>query len=375
MLTRTLSLIRKELIQVFRDPMTLRLTLIAPLLQLIIFGYVVNIDVDNVPSAVIDYDKSAASRELIQSFESSGYFTFSTRLERPDEADLLLDKGEIDMALIIPRDFQRDLRTGSQAELLAMFNGSDSNTATTAGNYAAGIVAQFGQNVILRELGSLPNQISLPIEARTRLLFNPSAESSTYILPGIIAVLLAMLLIMLSAISIVREKERGTLEQLSVTPLGGLELVIGKSVPFLLMGMVITCLLTPVAILWFGIPFLGSFLLLLASSILYMFACLGFGILIGISSDTQQQALMLSFFVILPQILLSGFIFPIDSMPAAMQWFTWLIPARYFLVCIRSIFLKGLPMDYFAFELGALATMALIIYGISAFRFQKSMGA
>lgn len=374
MFNRILSLIRKELIQVFRDPLTLRLTLLAPLVQLIVFAYVVNTDVENVPSALLDYDRTVASRELKEKFESSGYFQFIHIIQDEKEADELLDRGEIDMALIIPEDFQRELRTGRGAELLALFNGTDSNTATTAGNYAAGITARFAQDVLFREISAGPAEIAMSIDARPRLLFNPEAESSTYILPGIIAVLLAMLLIMLCAISIVREKEKGTMEQLSVTPIRGMELVIGKTLPFLLLGFAMIFLLTPTAIFWFSVPFRGSFLVLLLTALIYMVTCLGLGLLIGANSETQQQALMMSMFAILPQILLSGFIFPVENMPEILQLITWLIPAKYFLIIIRAIFLKGIGIEYFTFELTALVILALLIYGFSALRFRQNLG-
>jgi ABC-2 type transport system permease protein len=374
MLIRTLSLIKKELIQVFRDPLTLRMTLVMPIIQLIVFGFVVNTDVENVPSAILDYDNSAASRELRQKFESSGYFTFDYILEDEAEADVLLDRGDIDIALIIPEDFQRHLRTGKKAEVLALINGTDSNTSTTVGSYASGITARFAQNTLLRQMSLPSGSLQLAIDARPRLLFNPEAKSSTFVIPGIIAVLLAMLLILLSGISIVRERERGTLEQLSVTPLSATEMVIGKTLPFLILGTVMIVFLSPLGTIIFDVPFEGSVIVLLFTNLIYMLSLVGFGLLIGSGTETQQQTLMLSMFVIMPQILLSGFVFPIESMPEVLQWLTYIIPARYFLTIIRSIFLKGLGFEYFLFELGMLTFLSLTVYAISVRSFRKSLG-
>lgn len=374
MFRRILALVRKELTQVFRDPLTMRLTLLAPLLQLLLFGYVVRIDVNDIPTVLLDHDRSAASRQFVQQFESSGYFTFTRTLTNEQEIDALMDEGNIDMALIIPRDFGANLSSGRNAEVLAVINGSDSNTATTVGNYFAAITARFSASITQKVLTRGGGETALPVDFRSRLLFNPEASSSVYTIPGIIAVLLVMLLIMLSAISVVREKERGTLEQISVTPVTTLELLLGKTLPFLLLGTVITIVLTPVAILWFGIPFRGSFLLMVSTALLYMVSCIGFGLLVGAASETQQQALMLSMFAIVPQILLSGFIFPISAMPEVIQWISYILPSRYFLIVVRAVFLKGVGAAFFTPELISLAVLSAALFSLAAFRFRRSMG-
>lgn len=373
MFKRIWALVRKELIQVFRDPLTLRLTLLAPLIQLLLFGYVVNIDVKNVPTALLDRDQTAASREFTQRFESSGYFTFTYIISDESEIDTLMDRGDIDMALVIPPGFQADLSSGRGSQVLAMLNGTDSNIATTASNYFSGIAASYSakltQNVLLRSTQGA----AVPLEFQPRLLFNPEASSSVFTIPGIIAILLVMLLAMLSAISVVREKEKGTLEQLSVTPVNTYELLLGKTLPFLLLGTIITVVLTPAAIFWFSIPFQGSFLLLIATSWLYMVSCLGLGLLVGAASETQQQALMMSMFAIIPQILLTGFISPVTAMPEVLQWISMLLPARYYLVVVRSIFLKGVGAAYFVPELLSLAVLSFALFTLAAIRFRRTL--
>jgi len=366
-------MMHKELRQVFRNKLTLRMVIFMPIIQLILFGYVAILDVDNIPTAVIDYSKSPQSRRLLGDFENSGYFRLTHYIDSKREIDGLLDCGEVDLAIVIPEDFAVRVANGEPTEVLGVIDGSDSNTAITVGNYFVGIATRFAINVAARAVADSIEGITVPLEERTRVFFNPTMESIYYLVPGIIAVLLIMLLILLSAISIVREREQGTLEQLMVTPIRITEMVMGKTIPFMLIGYVIVCLITVVGTLWFGVPIRGNLGVLMALSGLYMLSALGLGMLVSSLAHTQQQAMMLAMFFIIPQILLSGFIFPIESMPEVLQWLTLVIPARYFLIIIRGVFLKGVGFAELIPETLGLAVLAAAIFGLAIFRFSRRL--
>ena len=366
-------MLRKELIQVFRNTITLRMVLMVPVIQLIIFGYVAILDVDNIPTAVLDHSKSPQSRRLLSDFFNSGYFLLERTLESESQIDALLDGGVVDIVIVIPEDFARCVANGEPTELLGVLDGSDSNNAITAGNYFASITSRYAIDVTTKLADPSLGEIKIPFEARTRVFYNPKMETIYYLVPGIIAILVIMLLVMLSAISIVREREQGTLEQLTVTPIRAGELVLGKTIPFVLIGYVLILLITIVGVFWFGVPIKGEFHVLLVLGGLYMFASLGLGMLVSSMSNTQQQAMMMSMFVLIPQIILSGFIFPIESMPEILQWVTYLLPARYFLIMIRGVFLKGIGFSELLPETLSLAALTLVILVISIFRFNRRM--
>jgi ABC-2 type transport system permease protein len=373
MVRRLASMLRKELIQVFRNEITLRMVLLVPIVQLILFGYVAILDVRDIPTAVIDHSKSFHGRTLLGDFENSGYFKIIRYLESEKGIGALLDRGEVDLVIVIPEDFSVRVANGEPTEVMGAIDASDSNNAITVGNYFVGITTRFAVNVATRIAGNDLRELKLPFEDRTRVFFNPTMESIYYLVPGIIAVMVIMLLVLLSAISIVREREYGTLEQLMVTPIRVTELVIGKSLPFMVIGYVVILLITVVGTLWFNVPIKGNFFLLMLLSGLYMLAALGLGMLASSFAQTQQQAMMLAFFFIIPQILLSGFIFPIESMPEILQWFTYVIPARYFLIIIRGIFLKGVGITDLLPETISLAILALCIFTVAIFRFSRRL--
>ena len=373
MLRRLHSMLQKELRQVFRNKLTLRLVLLVPAVQLILFGYVAILDVDNIPTAVVDHSKSPQSRRLLGDFENSGYFRLSHYIKSERDIDALLDSGAVDLAIVIPENFAVRIANGEPTEVLGAVNGSDSNTAITVGNYFVGIATRFAINVAARAVADSIEGITVPLTERTRVFFNPTMETIYYLVPGIIAVLVIMLLVLLSALSIVREREQGTLEQLMVTPIRITGMVMGKTIPFMLIGYVIVCMITVVGTLWFGVPIRGNFGVLMALSGLYMLSALGIGMLVSSLAHTQQQAMMLAIFFIIPQILLSGFIFPIESMPEVLQWVTFVIPARYFLIIIRGVFLKGVGFVDLIPETLGLTVLAVLIFGLAIFRFSRRL--
>lgn len=371
MVARLLSLVRKELIQVFRNRITLMLSLVTPVVQLLIFGYVAIIDVNHVPTAVLDQSRTAESRRLLSDFVSSGYFDIVRTLESDAEIDRLLLSGAVDLVVIIPEDFSTRLATGRKTEIIGIMDGSDSNTAITVGNYFNGVALRYSINAVGKLPGLAGTTFTAPVDSRPRVYFNPEMKSVYSLVPGIIAVLLMMVLCLLSAISVVRERERGTWEQLTVTPLRVGELLLGKTIPFALLGFVSTIMVSVVGMIWFSVPFRGDFLLLMALAGLFMITALGIGILVSSVARTQQQAMMMTMFVLIPQILLSGFIFPIESMPDVMQWFTLVIPTRYFLVIIRGIFLKGVGVAELVPEILALVVFSVVIFTVATIRFRR----
>ena len=362
---RLFELVRKELIQVRRDPRLVRMVLVAPVVQLLAFGYVVSTDVRHVATFVVDQDHTAASRELTRTLFASGYFRPVGFAERPAALVEALDHGRALLGVHIPRGFARDL-ADSRARVQFLFDGTNSNTATVASGYAGRIVQAWALS--RSGLGA-----AAPVELRERAWFNPGLVSRDYNVPAVIGAIMLIMSLLLTSLAVVRERELGTLEQLMVSPLGRAELIVGKTVPFAIIGMVDLLLIAAVALLWFRVPFAGSFLLLLAAGVLYLMSTLGLGLLISTVSGTQQQAVMTSFLFILPLMLLSGFMFPVSSMPAAFQWMTLLNPLRHFLEIVRAIFLKGAGLDALWPQFLALLAMGLVLLGLATTRFHKTV--
>ena len=366
-------MLRKELIQVFRNRITLGMVFVTPIVQLLIFGYVAILDVTDIPTAVLDHSRSPQSRRLLSDFENSGYFNFTRYIRSEDEIGPLLDCGQIELAIVIPKDFSSRVVKGEPTAVMGAIDGSNSNSAVTVGNYFVGITTRYAINVAATTVNSRLGEIRIPFEPRTRVFFNPTMESIYYLVPGIIAILVIMLLVLLSAISIVREREQGTFEQLTVTPIRIWELVVGKTLPFMVIGYALVLLITIVGTLWFNVPVRGSFVLLLLLAGLYMVSALGIGMFVSSLAHTQQQAIMLAMFFLIPQIILSGFIFPIESMPEVLQWLTYIVPARYFLIMIRGIFLKGVGIEALIPETTGLAILSLVIFSLAIFRFSRRL--
>jgi len=367
---RLLAMARKEVIQLRRDTRSLVLAFLLPTLLVVLFGYAISWDVNDISTAVLDQDQSARSRELIDAFQSSGYFTVERRLEAPREIDALLDRGSVQVALVIPPGFARDLDAGLQAELQVIVDGSDANTATIALGYAGGVVQSYSRSVMPVEVRS-----GSPIETRTRVWYNEELLSRNMIVPGLVAVIMMIIAAMLTSLTIAREWERGTMEQLAATPVGRAEVVLGKMLPYVAIGLIDVVIVSVVGVVLFGVPFRGSPLLLMMLSLAFIVGALGLGMFISAVAKSQllatQLAMILTF---LPAFLLSGFMFAIEVMPPVLKGITYLIPARYFLVVTRGIFLKGVGPDVLRIQ--GLLMIAFAVLGIAAAVrvFRKDLG-
>jgi len=371
---RIYRMLVKEFIQVLRDPRMKALIFVMPVVQLIMFGYAVTTDVDHIKTAVCDLDKSPQSRALIERFTASGYFTVVDSTDRPERLGELLDRGKVIVGIQINRGFADDLRSGRQAAIQTIVDGTDSNTGTVAMDYAQRITQEFSRaRAAPIALTQLTQPQTDPIELRSRAWFNPDLKSRYYNVPGVIAVVVLLISLLLTAMAIVREREIGTMEQLMVTPIQPFELILGKTLPFVLISFIDVLVVTFIGINWFNVPIHGSLWLLLFGAGLYLMSTIGIGLFISTISQTQQQALMSSFFFYLPAVLLSGFMFPISNMPEPAQWLTYLNPLRYFLVIIRDIFLKGSGLEILWPQFAALAVLGTALLLISSLRFKKRM--
>jgi ABC-2 type transport system permease protein len=330
-------LLRKELRQIFRDPRMKRLVFVAPVFQLVVFGYAVNTDIRETPMFVVDHSASRESRELVDALTAAGYFRVVGRSDRPTDLQRALDRGRAIVGIQIPVTYAADLKTGRGAAVQVLIDGTNSNTGTVVQGNVVRIVQQQAERLAAAERGPLPRAVEL----RTRAWFNPDLASRVYNVPAVLALIVLMMALLLTALTVVRERELGTLEQLRVTPLTPGELILGKTLPVALIAMVQLGLVLLVSVYWFGIPFRGSLLALLAAASIYIVAGLSFGLLISTYSRTQQEALMLIFLFFMPAIILSGFMFPIFTMPPIFQWITLLNPIRHFLEIVRPIFLRG----------------------------------
>jgi len=367
---RVLHLVRKEFLELRQDPRLFGIVVLAPIVQLTMLGYAATTDIRDVPIVVVDEDRSAASRELIERFEASETFVIVDTVSSFTEIDRYLDHGDAWMALAVPADYGERVRTGRPAQIQVVADGTDANSTNVALGYARGLA-----NAYARELAVSQGRGTRPaISADIRVWFNPGLESRVFMIPGILALVLLVVTTNLSSMAIVREKELGTLEQLNVTPLARWELIVGKLVPYAILGMVDALLVVAVAVGWFEIPLRGSLALLLVMCLVYLLSTLGLGLFVSTVSRTQQQAMMTSsFFFLLPMVFLSGFIFPIENMPVVIQPVTYLIPLRYFLVILRGIFLKGIGLEVFWPEALALLAWGLAILTLATLRLTKRL--
>jgi ABC-2 type transport system permease protein len=341
-------LVWKEFLELKMDPRLFAIVFVAPVLQLTFLGYAATTDIRDVPVVVADGDRSQASRELVARFEGSPNFRIVDTVTTVAEVDRYLQRGDAWMALSIPAGYANDLGAGVPVSLQVIADGSDANSTTVALGYATGLIGGYAQELVERRVAVMPPGApgAGGIDARVRVWFNPQLESRFFMIPGVLALVLLVVTANLSSMAIVRERELGTLEQLNVTPLRRWELIVGKLLPYGLIGLIDVFLVVGVAVFWFEVPLRGSFALLIALTFVYVLCTLALGLLISTVSDTQQQSMMTAmFFFMMPMIYLSGFIFPIENMPAVIQPLTYLIPLRYFLVIVRGIFLKGIGLD------------------------------
>jgi ABC-2 type transport system permease protein len=377
-----LNITLKELVQLRRDKRMFPLILIAPILQMLLYGYAATFDIENIPTAVYDSSRSAESREYLRRFFNSRYFRLELYVNSYEGVRSALDAGRVTAAIVVPGDFSRNLRRGSGAKVQVLIDGTNSNEATLAANYAARISQRYSVEELMTQVRILGGGEMLDaaqraaeggmlVDDRLRVLYNPSLQSRNFMVPGVIALILLVMTSIMTAMSLVREKEIGTMEQLIVTPLNPVALILGKLIPFIGIGMIDVAIVLVAAVFWFGIPIRGSVPLLFALSGLFLISTLGFGLLVSTFCRSQQQAMITSFLAILPMILLSGFIFPIANMPVPIQYLTYLMPVRYFLVIIRGIILKGIGADVLAAQIYPLVVFGAAMVLICMARFRK----
>jgi ABC-2 type transport system permease protein len=379
---RLLCIIRKEFRQAFREPRMRGMLFIPPLVQLFVFGFAVNLDVDHATLAWMDGDRTYRSRELLAGFQGSGRFDMVAQPANDREAQQLLDSSQADLVVRVLPGFERDLERGRSTSVQVLINGGNSNTASIVSSYASSIIAAFASQVMQQRnrealaARQVPTPISFPVprlKLQSRVWFNPDLVSRNYFVPGIVVNIIMLVTLMLTAMAIVREKEIGTMEQLMVTPIRPIELMLGKTLPFALVGLADTALVVIAALLLFHVPFLGSALLLFFCAILFLMTSLGAGLFISTISQTQQQAMMTTFLFFQPFFLLSGFAFPVRNMPEPIQYLTLLNPVRYFMEIVRGLFLKGSGVAVLWPQMLALGIFGVAILTLSSLRFRKRL--
>lgn len=372
---RILTILRKEFRSVLRDPRMRLVILGLPVVQTLIFGYAVTLDVRHVRLAVVDHDGTPASRALVARFTGSAYFDAIAHTQDADAARRLVDAADAAAILQINAGYEQNLRGGRTVPVQLLVDGADSNTARFVVNYAAQITATANTEFVLEQVPRRTGRgvTTGRVDLQPRAWFNADLESRNFYVPGIIAMLIMLVSLMLTSMAIVREKEAGTIEQIMVTPIRPVEFILGKCAPFAVIGFVNTAMVSAVALLWFHIPFRGSFPLLLAGVALFLLSTLGIGLFISTVSRTQQQAMMTTFFFFFPAMLFSGFIFPIANMPVGFQWLSLVDPLRYMLVIIRGVFLKGVGIDVLWTQFAALLGLGLGVMLFAVNRFHKTL--
>ena len=378
---RLRRLVWKEFLELRQNPRLFGIVIVAPIIQLTMLGYAATTDVKEVPIIVADGDRSPDSRALIARFDASRNFALIDTVATVRDIDRDLQQGRAWIALAIPAGYGAAIHAGEPVSLQLVADGSNSNSTTVALGYANALIGEYAAALIgppspLASAGQTPAaRVSGSIDLRVRVWFNPQLESRFFMIPGVLALLLLLVTANLAAMAIVREKELGTLEQLNVTPLRRWELIAGKLLPYGVIALIDVLLVTAVAVFWFEVPLRGSFLLLIAMSLLYVVCTLALGLFISTVSDTQQQAMMTAtFFFLTPMIYLSGFIFPIENMPRVIQYATYIIPLRYFLVIVRGIFLKGIGLRLLWPQAAALAAWGAIVLSLAVMRSRKRTG-
>jgi ABC-2 type transport system permease protein len=374
MRSRLFSIIRKEFIQIFRDPRTLGLILVMPIVQLFLLGYAATTDVKNVPIAIWDQSRSPESRALLDAFRAADYFRIDYEVRSEEDIQILIERGDVRAALVIPPDYDSRLLEGD-AQVSMILDGSDATVGSTALS-TANLIGQSYSIKVLTEQASRQGRaatVKPPLEVRTRVWYNPDLVSAYFMIPGMIGMILYMITALLTASAIVRERERGTIEQLIVTPIRSWELVVGKIVPYVILGFFDTLEVLLIGHYWFKVPIRGDLSLIFATSGLLLLSSLGIGLFASTIANTQQEAFLTVMFTMLPGIFLSGFFFPLDAMPQFLQIVSYAIPLRYFLVIIRTLLLKGVGLAAIQNEVIALAIFGVVIMGAAAARFRKRL--
>lgn len=371
---RILSIAKKEFIQIRRDRSLLPIIFIMPIIQILLFGYVATTDVRSIPFGVYDPNPTQTTRELVTRFTDSGYFKLIGEAGRMSDLDQWLDRGAISVGLVLKPDYTRRINRGRIAQLEILIDGTDSNNASIAQNYISTILTNYSAKIAFKRLQRAGISMgSDPVDLRTRVWFNPELRATNYMVPGVIAMILMMITVMLTSLTIVKERERGTLEQLLVTPIKPWELVVGKLLPFPVIGLMQVLLIVALGTLWFGVPIHGNILLLFLLSLVFIFSTLGWGLLISSLAQNQQQAMMISMFFTIPNMLLSGFMTPVSNMPMVIQWFSVILPGRYFLEIVRGIFLKGSTLAILWPDTMVLLLMGIIMLIIASLRLRRKL--
>ena len=370
------EMVIKEFLQIRRDPRMRPIILVAPVLMTIILGYAATVDVKQVGLVVCDMDNSPESRELVERFTNTGTFEVVADVAHPSGIDEYFDDARAIVAVVMPRGFGRNLEGGKATTLQLIADGADANTANVSLNYARQITLGFSQGLLVEQLLKRGGGLRVPqVAAETRIWYNPDLRSANYMVPAVVAMILLLLTTTFTSVAIVKEREMGTMEQLLVTPMSRVELILGKLAPYVIIAAVDVLLVLTVAVVWFNIPLKGSLLLLFALSGLFVLTTLGLGLFVSTVSHTQQQALMTAqFFVFFPMLFLSGFTFPIENMPTAVQVITYIVPLRYYLEIIRGVVLRGVGIETLWPQALALLAIGLTVLSLAVSRFQKRLG-
>jgi len=375
MFRRIHQIVIKEFIQVWRDK-KLRFFLIVPILvQLLVYGYAINFDIKHVATAIYDEDRTEQTRDLIDRFRSNQYFQVDHFINSQQDLRQLIDHNRVTMVVHIPWDFSQNLQKGDPAKVQLIIDSTDSNAAMIVDRYAAIIMEDYNQDMMqqrLRRFG-LKGDLSLPVDLESRAWFNPNLMSRWTYVPGVIAMVVMLVSLMLTALAVVREKEIGTMEQILVSPIRPVEFLLGKTIPFVLISLAEVVMVTLVAILWFEVPLKGSILTLFLGTLAFLFNSVGLGLLISTASSTQQQAMMAGTFVLTPAIMLSGLVFPISNMPVIFQYITYLNPLRYFIIVVQDVFLKGVGLKVLWPQIAAMTFLGTTMLALSVLRFKQRL--
>lgn len=366
---------KKEFRHMIRDPRTLTFVFIMPILQLVLLGYATNNDVKNVSTVIFDQDRSQASRSLLDAFHATGYFAYNYVAYSDEDVSQLIESGTARVGIIIPHNFHNDVAAGRTAAVAVLLDGSEPTIASTILSTTTFVGQAHGAQILAQKLAArgMPGSNSSPIDVRARVLYNPDLQNSFSMVPGLIAMFLMQTTTSLTSLSIVKERERGTIEQLIVTPIRNWELVIAKITPYILVAMANTILVLFIGTLLFGIPIRGNVLLLLALTALYLLPNLGIGLTISTIAKTQQEAQFMTMPILLPSMMLSGFLYPVTSLPLVLQLIGKLFPLTYFIQILRGVVVKGVGANALIPEITALAILSIILLGIAAMRFRKSL--
>ena len=373
--SRLISLIRKEFIQIWRDPRTLILVIVIPIMQLFLLGYSATSDVRNVSMAVFDQDRGSAARALLNAYRSADYFRLDYEVDSEENLRNLIDGNKVRVGLIIPPDYTDQLNGDGRAQVMIVLDGSDPTVASTALSAATLIGQEYSTQIMIERLArrGVTNSLNSPLEVRLQVWYNPDLVSEYFMIPGVIGMILYALTSILTATAIVRERERGTIEQLIVTPIRPWELIVGKLLPYVILAILNTLEVLALGHWWFKVPIRGSLSMIILLSGLFLLSSLGIGLLASTIANTQQEAMLTVWMTLLPSIFLSGFFFPLEAMPKVLQWIAYIFPLRYYLVIIRSLMLKGENIQAIQNEILALVLFGIFIMVAAARRFRKRL--